>query len=322
MQDSTLDELLTSGTRAKLLTLFLTHPTEEYYLRELSRRTGQSLRAVQHELPRLERLGLLIVHRRGRQKLYRANEKHPLFSELKRIVYKTAALGETLRQAIETVEGINVAFVYGSVAKGGERLGSDIDLLVIGRPDADLLHEAVRKAEDALGREVSLATMSPEEWRARRASNDAFVADLLKSEKIFLIGDERALRGEHARIQSRDAGIDNEAMDREGRVAQAVMDDILRRIVEVARPERIILFGSAARGTMRDNSDIDLLVIKRGRFHRGRLTEEIYMHLFGVGQAVDVIVVTPDDVERYGDSPALIIERALREGKEVYASAG
>jgi predicted nucleotidyltransferase len=187
--------LLTSSTRARLLTLFLTHPTEEYYLRELSRRTGQSLRAVQHELPRLERLGLLIVHQRGRQKLYRANEQHPLFPELKRIVYKTAKLGDVLREAIEGIEGVEAAFVYGSVAKGRERPGSDVDLMVIGKPDPDLLHQAVRKAEETLGREVSLATMSPEEWQSRHASRDAFVTELLKSEKIILIGDERALRG-------------------------------------------------------------------------------------------------------------------------------
>jgi predicted nucleotidyltransferase len=195
IERSELDVLLTSSTRARLLTLFLTHPTEEYYLRELSRRTGQSLRAVQHELPRLERLGLLLVRRRGRQRLYRANEEHPLFPDLKRIVYKTAALGDVLREALAGVKGIEAAFVYGSVAKGRERSGSDVDLLVIGKPDPDLLHQAVRKAEETLGREVSLATMSPEEWRSRRASRDAFVAELLKSEKIFLIGDERALRG-------------------------------------------------------------------------------------------------------------------------------
>ncbi len=190
-----LDELLTSSTRARLLTLFLTHPTEEYYLRELSRRTGQSLRAVQHELPRLERLGLLVVCRRGRQNFYRANERHPLFPELKRIVYKTAGMADVMRGAVGDIEGIEAAFVYGSVAKGGERAGSDVDLLVIGEPDPDVLHEAVRKAEETLGREVNLATMSPEEWRDRRASRDAFAAELLRSEKIFLIGDEHALRG-------------------------------------------------------------------------------------------------------------------------------
>ena len=96
--------------------------------------------------------------------------------------------------------------------------------------------------------------------------------------------------------------------------------EIIRRIVEVAQPEKIILFGSAARGEMGPNSDLDLLVVKQGDFHRGRLTEAIYMRLIGVGQAVDVIVVTPEDVERYRNSQHLVIAPALREGKVVYAA--
>ena len=102
-------------------------------------------------------------------------------------------------------------------------------------------------------------------------------------------------------------------------VADSVLAEIIRRIVEVAQPDRIILFGSAAAGRMGPNSDVDLLVVKRGRYHRGRLTEEIYMNLIGVGQAVDVIVVTPEDMERYRNTHALVIAPALREGREIYA---
>ena len=94
--------------------------------------------------------------------------------------------------------------------------------------------------------------------------------------------------------------------------------EIIRRIVEVAKPDKIIMFGSAAKGTMGPNSDVDLLVIKSGNIHRRRLAQKIYMNLFGVGQAVDVIVVTPEDVERYRDSFALVIYPALREGKVIY----
>ncbi len=191
---SVLDELLTSRTRGRLLTIFLPHPTEEYYLRELSRRTGLSLRAVQHELARLERLDLVQSHRRGQQKYFRANERHPLFADLKRIVYKTTGMGDVLRDALAPVKGIQVAFIYGSVAKGEDRSTSDVDLLLIGAPDADHLHETIRKAEETLGREVSFVTMSPAEWRERRASRDAFVAEVTRSPKIFLIGDERTLR--------------------------------------------------------------------------------------------------------------------------------
>ena len=101
---------------------------------------------------------------------------------------------------------------------------------------------------------------------------------------------------------------------------QQILNEIIHRIVEVAHPDKIILFGSAARDQMDADSDVDLLVIKGGNFHRGRLTEEIYMNLFGVGQAVDIVVVTPEDVERYRDSIALIIRPALEEGKVVYAA--
>ena len=96
------------------------------------------------------------------------------------------------------------------------------------------------------------------------------------------------------------------------------LSEVIERIIEVAQPEKIILFGSAARGEMGPNSDFDLLVVKPGDYHRGHLTEEIYMRLFGVGQAVDVVVVTPEDIERYRDSHSLVIKPALQEGKVVY----
>ena len=98
------------------------------------------------------------------------------------------------------------------------------------------------------------------------------------------------------------------------------LDEIIRRIVEVAKPDKIILFGSAVKGEMGPHSDVDLLVIRSGKFHRGRMTEEIYINLYGVGQAVDVVVVTPEDVARYRDSFAVVIYPALREGKVVYAA--
>jgi uncharacterized protein len=99
-----------------------------------------------------------------------------------------------------------------------------------------------------------------------------------------------------------------------------VLAEVVRRIVRVAAPERIVLFGSAARGEAGSDSDLDLLVIKPGRYHRGRLTDAIYRSLIGVGQAVDVVVVTPEDVDRYRDALGLVIAPALREGRVVYAA--
>ncbi len=99
-----------------------------------------------------------------------------------------------------------------------------------------------------------------------------------------------------------------------------VLKEIIRRIVEIARPERIILFGSAARGNMGPNSDVDLLVVKGGKFNQRGLAGDIYLTLHGVGQAVDVIVVTPEQVEQHRNTHWMVIAPALRDGREVYRS--
>ena len=105
-----------------------------------------------------------------------------------------------------------------------------------------------------------------------------------------------------------------------GHPDKTILADIVRRVVVVAEPERIILFGSAARGEMGPDSDIDLLVIKAGEFNRWQLTTAIYRDLRGKGAAVDVVVVTPEEVRLYRDSPYLVIQPALSEGKVVYGA--
>ena len=97
-----------------------------------------------------------------------------------------------------------------------------------------------------------------------------------------------------------------------------VLEEIIRRIVEVARPQRITMFGSTARGQLRPNSDMDLLVVVEPGVHRRRLTMDIYRELGDLGYPVDAVVVTTEDIKRFGECPALIIEPALREGRDVY----
>src|SRR5438552_1706930 len=103
-----------------------------------------------------------------------------------------------------------------------------------------------------------------------------------------------------------------------GRPDKKVLAEIVQRIVEAAQPDKIILFGSAARGEMGPNSDIDLLVIKSGKFNYWRQLTTIYRHLSGDLAAVHVVLATPEDIQRYGDSPYLVYYPALREGKVIY----
>jgi len=100
----------------------------------------------------------------------------------------------------------------------------------------------------------------------------------------------------------------------------ATLAELVRRVVEVARPDRIVLFGSAARGEMGPDSDLDILVVKSGVEHRRRLAQDIYMNLIGVGMGVDVIVLTPEDIEAQKESVGSIVGPALDEGRVIYAA--
>ncbi|MBS3813579.1 nucleotidyltransferase domain-containing protein [Candidatus Bipolaricaulota bacterium] len=96
-----------------------------------------------------------------------------------------------------------------------------------------------------------------------------------------------------------------------------LLDELLDRVIEACDPEKIILFGSGARGDMDKNSDLDLLVVKKAA-HRRKVAGDIYMNLVGFGHPVDVIVVRPEDIDRYRDLPYLVIKQALDEGKILY----
>ena len=108
-------------------------------------------------------------------------------------------------------------------------------------------------------------------------------------------------------------GMRTKKLDRE------TLDDIIRRVVEVAQPERIVLFGSAARGEMGPHSDVDILVVKDCASRRS-LSAKIRQNLYRVQVPMDVIVVTPDDVNRFKDTHGLVIKPALKEGTVVYES--
>ncbi|MBM4464879.1 MAG: nucleotidyltransferase domain-containing protein [Chloroflexi bacterium] len=99
---------------------------------------------------------------------------------------------------------------------------------------------------------------------------------------------------------------------------QDILDEIMRRVFEVVLPRRIVLFGSAVRGQMGPDSDLDLLVIVRGPVHRRALAQEIYRNLHGIPLPVDVVVATEQDIERYGDKVGTILRPALREGEVIY----
>jgi len=96
------------------------------------------------------------------------------------------------------------------------------------------------------------------------------------------------------------------------------IDEIVTRIVEVAQPEQVILFGSSARGTASRHSDLDFLVIKAGRYNSRTVAGAIYLRMRGIVTAIDLVIVTPKQVEEYRNSPFSVVYPALRDGIVVY----
>ena len=109
-------------------------------------------------------------------------------------------------------------------------------------------------------------------------------------------------------------------MDRKQLQLESIVDDLIRRIVNSAHPLRIILFGSAARGEMGPDSDIDVMVVMPDGTHRLNTAQYLYKQLFGFGFPVDILVTTPGVLEQHKNNIGLIYRTVLAEGKEVYAA--
>lgn len=184
-----LEELFSSQARVAILKLLLLNAGNRYYLREIASLTDQPVRAVQRELPRLERIGLVRHSVSGNRKYYQVNRDCPIFPELKSIFLKTVGLGDALREHLSKAKGdIRVAFIYGSYARGEESINSDIDLFVVGTIEAMELSTALSRARTELAREINPVLMTPDEFADKVASANHFVLSLLEEPRIYLVG--------------------------------------------------------------------------------------------------------------------------------------
>jgi predicted nucleotidyltransferase len=131
----------------------------------------------------------------GRQVYYRANEKCPIFNELKSIVRKTFGVADVLRQALAPkADKVQVAFIFGSVARSADDQRSDIDLMVVGRITFGGVVSLLKPAEEKVGREVNPVVYPVAEFKKKVKEDHHFVKTVLEEEKIFVIGDEDKLR--------------------------------------------------------------------------------------------------------------------------------
>lgn len=188
-----LERLFTSSTRVKILTEVLLNSDKEYHIRELSRIIGRSPIYVQKELKNLQALGLLVSRKKGNMVLYALDRDSAIADDLKRIFLKTEGVGNELLGNLDK-EKIQYALIYGSFAKGGETASSDIDLLVIGDIDEDLVLRAVSRTEKRIGRRINYIFWTPGEFAQKARQRIPLLADILKTDVVMVIGEQREFK--------------------------------------------------------------------------------------------------------------------------------
>jgi len=191
-----LEHLFGSRTRVKLLTLFVHHPDETFYVRELTRKINTQINAVRREIQNLEKIGLIKegvasveeagVKRPGlKRRYYIANKDFPLIAEVRSLLTKAYVLTEwKLHEQIGKIGTIKYMAFFGIFQ--GQR-NQPVDILIVGEMDTNKLREIMNKAEALLGFEVNYTFMTTQEYTYRRDMADRFLESVLQSPKTVVI---------------------------------------------------------------------------------------------------------------------------------------
>lgn len=181
-------KLFSSKVRIKLLDAFLSSPDTRFYVREIQRKTGEDIKNIHQELKNLEGIGLLRSEVQGNQKYYSVDENFFLYAELKAIIFKTTGVLGLLKEALNKLKGVDVAFIYGSYAQGTESKSSDVDIFIIGDPDLTVLNETVAGLEEQLNREINYMVFDRDEFEMRIKDKESFMLEVMEGRKIILKG--------------------------------------------------------------------------------------------------------------------------------------
>lgn len=185
-------EALFTKTQQRVLAVLFGQPHRSFYANEIIELAQSGSGAVQRELARLQASRLVTVQKIGNQKHYQANPDAPIYEELRGIVMKTFGVADVLRNALIPLWPlIEVAFIYGSLAKGTEHAGSDVDLMVIGSlPSNVQLLELLLPTHALLGRVVNPTLYTAAEFSQRVQVGKSFIIRVLEQPKVFVKGNE------------------------------------------------------------------------------------------------------------------------------------
>ena len=177
-----LKKIFGSGARVKLFRQFLTHPTEEFYIRELTRILDEQINSLRRELENLEKIGMLRSKERNRKKYYQINQYFPLLHELTSIVRKTDEANQDFLKKVSKLGDLDILVLSG-VFLGQEE--ADADLFMVGNISKDSLQ---RFFDDFFaGKKIKFVTMTREDFLYRLTLKDKFVQSVLSNRNNVIL---------------------------------------------------------------------------------------------------------------------------------------
>lgn len=188
-----LADFITSKSRIKLITVFLTYPYEMFHVRELVRRTGDEINAVRRELAFLEKNGVFEKEKRANRVYYSLSKTYPFYYDLIRLSGKLTGLGADILKNRTKLGKIKYAMFSGRFIKGMKKEPEDVDFIVVGEVVIPELALLVRNEEARRGAEINYTVMSEEEFNFRKSRHDPFLDKILYGSRVMLLGDEETM---------------------------------------------------------------------------------------------------------------------------------
>jgi DNA-binding transcriptional ArsR family regulator len=177
------------STRQGILSATLLHSGKWWYLSDLARHLHVRPSSLQRELATLARAGVLERRREGNRVYFRPDANCPFLTELTSLIVKTTGVVDVLRRALAPLrKRIDLAFVYGSLARGDVHSASDVDLMLVGQLGLAELAKPLKAAENRLGRAVNPTIYPQKELVQKLRAGHHFIATILKEPKLFVIG--------------------------------------------------------------------------------------------------------------------------------------
>lgn len=190
---ASLSDFMISRVRVKLFKIFFENPQEMYYVRQLTRMSGEEINAVRRELNRMDKSGLLNKEQRGNRLYYFVNESYDFFEDIVSLVAKTTGIGLGIRKNRAKLGKVKFAMLSGKFVRHKVRQQTDVDLLVVGDVVLPELSLIIQREEQRLTTEINYTVMTENEFMFRKSRRDPFLLGILSKSRVMVIGDEEGL---------------------------------------------------------------------------------------------------------------------------------